>query len=196
MYTFSKYIEETFVNLFGDDPRKHKHAKEVHDMLQQSYKKVGGIHGSGFRSPEDMVKNIPMWKLKRHNGKIVSAAMYKDKGGRKLVASGSDGSPEGKKGVVEIGKSDLSTGRAYGEKSGPSLSALKKNKGVDFIKQNAIPFNDVKKHVDKSDEIRKPQDDDEEVTRHPELKNHFYQRKIGDEWHTKIMLGKPGIKIY
>jgi hypothetical protein len=35
-----------------------------------------------------------------------------------------------------------------------------------------------------------------EVLRHPELKDHFYQRKIGNagdnDWYTKIAMGSPG----
>jgi hypothetical protein len=43
-----------------------------------------------------------MWKLKKHNGKIVSAVFYKDKGGRKAVAIATDGSEHGKRGAAEI----------------------------------------------------------------------------------------------
>jgi hypothetical protein len=53
---------------------------------------------------------------------------------------------------------------------------------------------DVKKHLD-GEGIRKPPHDDPEVVRHPDLKDHFYQRKIGDHWHTKVMIGTAGKKI-
>ena len=102
MDTFKRFLEERFVNLLHDDPRKHQYANEVHGMLQKAYEKIGGIHGSGFRDKHDMIKNIPMWKLKKKGGKIVSAVFYKDKDGRKSVATASDGSEEGKKGVAEI----------------------------------------------------------------------------------------------
>jgi hypothetical protein len=49
-------------------------------MIQKAYADQGGMHGSGFKSPEDMVKNIPMWKLSKKDGKVTSVAMYKDSG--------------------------------------------------------------------------------------------------------------------
>lgn len=43
-------------------------------------------------SPDDMVKNIPFWKLYTKNDKVIMALLYKDKNGRKIVALGIDGS--------------------------------------------------------------------------------------------------------
>lgn len=195
MFTFKQYLEERFVNLLHDDPRKHDYAHEVHGLLQKSYSKIGGIHGSGFRDPHDMVKNIPMWKLKKKEGKIVSAVLYKDKAGRKSVATASDGTDEGKKGVAEIYRDDLKHGRSYGERSSAALSFTKRIVGSDELKNHVVPYHHVHKHLDANDEIRKPPHDDPDVQKHPEFKDHFYQRKIGNEWHTKLMLGKPGMKI-
>ena len=53
-------------------------------MIQKAYADQGGMHGSGFKSPEDMVKNIPMWKLSKKDGKVTSVAMYKDSGSGRL----------------------------------------------------------------------------------------------------------------
>ena len=58
-----------------------------------------------------------------------------------------------------------------------------------------MSHDEVKRHLGDEDPIRHAPDDDPEVTRHPEFKNHFYQRKIGDHWHTKVMLGKAGNPI-
>jgi hypothetical protein len=196
MLTFRQFlVQERFINLIHNDPKKHEYADEVKSLLDKSYASVGGIHGSGFKDKNDMIKNIPMWKLKKHQGKIVAAAMYKDKGGRKAVAIATDGTDHGKRGASEIMTGDLHTGRSYGEKSSKSLSFLKKSVGAEELKKHVIPYHEVHKHLDKNEEIRKPAHDDEEVQRHPEYKEHFYQRKIGDTWHTKLMLGKPGKKI-
>jgi hypothetical protein len=192
MKTFRGYLEERFINLLHDDPRKHEYADEVHAMVQKSYEKIGGIHGSGFRDKHDMIRNIPMWKLKKKGGKIVSAAFYKDRDGRKSVAIASDGSDEGKRGVAEIFRDDLHRGRSYGEKSSAALSFTKKVVGSEHLKKHIIPYHQVQKHLGSDEEIRRPPDDDAEVQRHPEFKEHFYQRKIGDHWHTKLMLGTPG----
>jgi hypothetical protein len=194
MLGFLSFLQEHFINLIHDDPRKHDHADEVKALLDKSYEKLGGIHGSGFKDKHDMIKNIPMWKLKRHNGKIVTAVMYKDKAGRKSVAVGTDGSEHGKKGAAEIMKNDVMRKRSFGEKSSAALAFTKKHVGAKELKKHVIPYKHVHKYLD-GDEIRKPDKHDPEVTRHPEYKNHFYQRKIGNEWHTKLMLGKPGLTI-
>lgn len=188
MKTFKHYLEERFINLLPHhEDKKREHAEEIHTMLQKAYKPIGGIHGSGFNSPEDMVKNIPMWKIHRHEGKIKAVALYKDKEGRKRVAVATDGSEEGKKGLANIMKNDLTQHRSYGETSGKSLSMIKKH--VPDITQHALKFDQVKSLT--KDPIRKPPENDEEIKRHPELKDHFYQRQIGSDWHTKIMLGTP-----
>lgn len=195
MDKFKDFLYERFINLLHDDPRKHQYADEVHGLLQKSYAKIGGIHGSGFKDKHDMIQNIPMWKLKKKDNKIVSAAFYKDKNGRKSVAVASDGSDEGKKGVAEIFRDDLTRGRSYGEKSSAALSFVKKVVGPDELKKHVVPYEEVHKHLGTDEEIRRPPHDDSEMQRHPEYRDHFYQRKIGGTWHTKLMLGKPGMKL-
>ena len=192
MKTFKHFLEERFINLLHDDPRKHQYAKEVHGMLQKAYKKIGGIQGSGFSSPEDMVKNIPMWKLHKKGGKIRGVVMYKDTNGRKGVATATDGSDEGKRGVAQIYRDDIVRGRAYGERSGSALSFTKKVVGAEHLKKHVIPYHHVQKTLGGDTEIRRPPHDDPEIQRHPEFAEHFYQRKIGDKWHTKLMFGTPG----
>ncbi len=69
--TFKEYIEERFINLLpGDEAEKAKYAAEVHAMLQKAYAPIGGIKGTGFKDHQDMIDNIPMWKLYRHEGQI------------------------------------------------------------------------------------------------------------------------------
>lgn len=192
--SFKQFVAEHFVNLIGDHPGKDEHADKVKSILDDSYRSIGGIHGSGFKDKEDMKKNIPMWKLHKRGGEVKAVAMYKDKGGRKLVAVGSDGSREGSSAVKRMVHDDLRTGRAYGEQSSSLLSAMKRHVGSEHLAKHVVPFHEVHKHLD-GDEIRHPPHDDAEIKAHPELAHHFYQRKIGGEWHTKIMLGTPGKKI-
>ena len=66
-------------------------------MLQKSYAYIGGIKGSGFENPDNMVNKIKMWKIVKKNGKILAGIMYKDKNYRKAVAVFTDGTKEGKK---------------------------------------------------------------------------------------------------
>lgn len=195
MLTFKQYIQERFINFLPKDiEKKREHASAVHGMLQKSYESQGGLHGSGFGSPEEMTHKIPMWKVHKSGGAIRAAAMYKDKEGRKRVAIGTDGSEEGKKAAAHIMLHDLHQGRSYGETSGRSLSFMKKHipnfhsHVKDYAAAAAIAGKD-------GEEIRKPPETDAEVQRHPEFANHFYQRKIGDELHTKLMVGTPGKTI-
>lgn len=194
-YYRSKMISERFINLIGDHPDKQKYKDEVHDMLTKAYIDQGGIHGSGFESPEAMTKHIPMWKLHVKNGKLKAAVMYKDSGtaGRKLVAVASDASEEGKRGASEMMKADYLKKRAHAEISGKTLSFMKRHVNVQGL---AKSFDEAKAyHAAKGDTISKPADDDPEVLRHPELKHLMYTRKIGNEMHTKILLGTTGKKI-
>lgn len=198
MLSFKNFLTEKVTNLIGDNPDKEKHKNEVYQLLQNAYSKIGGIHGSGFSNPDDMVKNIPFWKLSHstdENGNKVlrAVSLYKDKNGRKSVAVATDGTQTGKEHLSRIMTSDIVRGTMYSEKSGPSLSFLKRNLPKDHLQKYAIPYEHVSKIS--GEEIQRPPDNDPEILKHPELKDHFYQRKIGDEWHTKIMLGKTGQKI-
>jgi len=181
-------IVERFVNIQPNDLEKRvRYATPVWDMLQKSYAPIGGIHGSGFNSKEDMIKNIPFWKLATKNDKLVAVAMYKDKAGRKRVAVGTDGTPVGKEMFKTIAKDDVKHKRSYGEFSGPSLAFQIKN--IDNIKDHVIPVEKVEKIV--GEEIKQPPADDPELLKFPALKDFFYQRKVGNDWHTKIMIGEP-----
>lgn len=183
-----RYINEVFHNFLPSDTHKKKaHAEEIYGMLQKSYADQGGIKGTGFDSPDDMVKNIPMWKVSKKNGVVNAAALYKDTSGRKRVATTSNGTPEGRKAAGDIVMNDLKQKRAHMEISGKSLSFVKK---LMDLKPHLHSFESAKKfHESRGDEITRPSDDDKEVVRHPELKEHMYSRIIGGQHHTKVMLG-------
>ena len=192
MQTFGRFLEERFVNLIHDKTEKNKYADDLFSMLQASYAKIGGIKGSGFMSPKDMVDNIPFWKLVRKNGKIVAASFYKDKKGRKSVAACTDGTPEGKIGLATIKSQDFE--RAYSEVSEKMLTFLRNNLPKEYFMSKVIPFEEVEKISDEP--IERPKAGDEEVNHHPDLKQFFYTRLIGGERKTKLMMGTPGKKIY
>lgn len=193
MKSFSEFLHEGYDNYLKPDENKKSVAKEVFDMLQKAYAPIGGIHGNGFNSPDDMVQNIPFWKTYRKNGELKAVALYKDSGtGRKRVAIATDGTKEGKDAIKKIVKDDFTRDRAFAEISGPSLAMLAKNMDV---KEIAQPISVVKKILPK-DNITVPPDDDDEIRKHPELKPYFYQREIGGHKHTKIMVGTVGNRIY
>ena len=195
MRSFKQFLSEHFVNLIGDHPDKDVHKHEVFHMVQDAYKQIGGIHGSGLKTPDDMVKNIPFWKIKKQNGKIKAVALYKDKGGRKRVAVATDGSREGKAHLAHIMTDDVGRHRAYAEQSGSSLSFLKKNLPEGHLQTIALHPDHVRKLMPDDEIDTNVPHDDPEMKAHPELKKFLYRRKIGNGWHTKISLGKPGNTI-
>jgi len=189
MFSFKDFLSEGFSILHPEhEDEKREHAEHVFNMVQNAYRSIGGIHGSGFKDHHDMVKHIPIWKLhKDHTGKVRAVGLYKVKNGKtKRVAVATDNTGQGKKGLKHIVKNDLDSKRAFVETSGPSLAFHKKVHGD--LTKHALTHDQVRKHLP-DDEIRPAPHDDPEVQRHPELKKHFYQRKIGGEWHTKVALG-------
>ena len=182
MKTFKDFIliEENIRNVFKKED-KEKYKQEVWDILQNAYKKVkGGLQGSGFRSPDEMVDKITMWKLGFRNNKLVSVAMYKDKFGRKRVAIGTVGK-DGIRLCANVVAEDFQ--RAYGEQSGPGLKWTIKYFN-DLYKRYRIPAIEAVK-------ILKLKEGEYKI-----VSEYEYSRKIaGGEWHTKEMMGTPGNKI-
>jgi len=196
MITFNEFLTESvlnerFYNLFKKDD-KDKYKDEAFHLLQKAYEKVGGIKGNGFSSPDDMAKNIPFWKLAIKNGKIVAGVFYKDKSGRKRVASFTDGSQVGIDQLSNIMKNDLD--RAFMEVSERSFGFMRKLMGDDVLLKYAVKPEKAKQLLkEKDDEFKfDVPADDTHIQKAPKLKDYFYQRKIGGHFHTKIMLGKHG----
>lgn len=172
IYEALDFLSEKFVNVFEPDKKK-KYVDDVWDILQKSYEYAGGIKGSGFESKEDMIEKIPFWKLNVKNGKVIAVKMYKNKDGRKSVASGVLKDDKANySAYAEMVKHDLK--RAYMEISDKSLDYIKNLLGDDF-QQFVIPVEKVKEKLKKADIIP--------------IDSYFYQRKINGEYITKIMIG-------
>ena len=192
MQPFKEFLLERFINLFNIDRKeREKYADEVWELLQKSYAKIGGIKGSGFNSKQDMIDNIPFWKLTKKNGKIIVANFYKDKNGRKRVATATDGSDEAKKALANILVQEFS--RSYFEVSKGMLKFLINLVGMDFIKKYAKTPKEAGKILKK--DISLPDDNDSHMVKYPELKDFLYQRKIASKLETKILLGTTGKTI-
>lgn len=166
---------EKFINLFNADKDKEKYKDIVWDLLQKSYAPLGGIKGSGFESPDAMVKKIKLWKLYLKNGKIVAGILYKDKNYRKAVAVFTDGSKEGKEALKQMLKDDLS--RSVIEVSHSLKKFLEKNL-PSFVNKYKIPCKYAQKLLP-NDEIECDKD------------GYQYYRDIGGEKIKKLMLGIP-----
>ena len=200
-----EFLTERYLNLFlSDKHQRERYTQEVWDLLQNVYKTKGGLKGSGFKTPDDMVNKLPMWKLARKNGRIVAVAMYKDKNGRKLVASGSDGSPEGMAALEDMAPHEPM--RAYSEKSKEALGFFLRE--VPNAQDWLIPFEKAQKiSADKLISAKEARDkwpelSDEELdatnlslNKYPFLIDYGYFRMLDGEWHFKVMLGTPGLTI-
>ena len=200
---FKNYLNEGFVNLINDDPRKADYVDVVWDMLQRSYAPIGGIKGNGFQSKEAMMR-LPMWKVATVKKKPVAVIIYKDKGGRKAVASGTDGSADGKMRIKDMVKNEIR--RSYGEKSKAALGLALKLHSPEAIKQYLIKPDQVAK-MSPDDEITPikdvpktqwPDDAKQSIEKYPYLLDYGYLRTIGDVGGTKlfkVMIGTPGQTI-
>jgi len=173
-------LKENFKNLFSDvEKDQYKHI--VWEMLQNSYRSIGGIKGNGFQSPDDMVKNIKMWKLYFKAGVLHVVVMYKDKSGRKLVALGTSGSSLAKTELKKILAQEFD--RSYMEVSESLLKFMVKEFGQDYIAANAI------------ENTKYDPPDPNYCKLYPKLCQYLYSRTIGGQKITKIMVGKQGLTI-
>jgi hypothetical protein len=203
MLSFLQYLSENYKNFIGPNSKEQRErwADEVWSILQKSYAPIGGIKGKGFNSKQDMIDNIPFWKIYTKNDKVVAAAFYKDKGGRKAVAIVTDGSDLGKKIVADIYKASL--GVSYGEKSGPALGTMMKTIDWDVLKNFMFTPDQLEKiSGDKVIRVEKfgvdNLNDKDKFTydKFPKLRPYFYVRELDGEMHLKAAMGTPGLKIF
>lgn len=169
MKKFDEFLDEHVVNVWTPQDRA-KHLPLVWNMMQKSYEKAGGFHSAD--SPEDLMQKSKLWKLHRKGGEVTAAVIYKDLHGRKVIAGGTNGSEEGKMGLMHINDEDIKKHRAWGEFSGAMEHIMKKH-GAKYISHA---------HA-------------EMLTGKPVLKKHddgiHYDRDIGGNIHTKALMGYP-----
>ena len=201
-------ITERYVNLIHDDKRKDQYKDEVFDLLQKSYANIGGIKGSGLESPENM-KSIPFWKLAIKNGKVVAVVLYKDKNGRKAVATGNDGTITGKRAIQDIVANEPN--RSYAEKSkaalGFLLKVLKKqeispedyliepDQASAILNKEVIPVADFEREEDWPVDEKERETTSNTLARFPFLIQYGYFREINNEMLFKVMAGTPNLTI-
>lgn len=180
MYTFKTFLITEKVLSIGLNPdheqHREKHRQEFHDIIQKSYVAAGGYggHKSGSKEESDAIhKDISSSVIKatKRNGRITAVNLYKKQHGRKSIASGSDGSEQGKKDYKKTKLEDHEQKRAWGEVSG-AVEHLNKKMGVPVI-----PSHRAEKLIGKKVE----HDPDGE----------HYEREIGGHKHKKIAMGHP-----
>lgn len=147
MLSLNQFLNERFKNFFVNDKKgRLEYANDVWEMLQTSYKDIGGIKGNGFSSVDEMVSTIPFWKVATIDGRAVAVIMYKDKGGRKSVAAATNGKREGVKKLAKMIEEDFK--RSWGEKSHKLLAFVKKH-FPELVKKYRIPAEQVVKLLGK-----------------------------------------------
>jgi hypothetical protein len=202
MQSFKTFLNENYKNFIGPDStdRRRVWADQVWDILQKSYAPIDGIKGSGFNTKEDMIQNIPFWKLYTKNDKVVAAAFYKDKNGRKSVAIATDGSDLGRKIVGDIFKASL--GVSYGEKSGRALATMVNSIPWEtlsnFLLKPDVVSKLMKKNLTPVDEYGKNNLDSEDqftYDKFPQLRPYMYVRKLDGKPKLKVAIGTPNLPI-
>jgi hypothetical protein len=180
MRRFKHYLEERILSIgFNDRHEKHRedYRDEIHRVIKKSYETSGGYGGlgSGTRAEHeaihDDISNLPI-KAVRRNGKITAVNVYKKQHGRKSIASGTDGSDQGKKDWERIKHEDNKQKRAWGEVSG-AVEHKQKKMGVP-----RIPSSRAKELLGK-DVTPVPGDE------------YQYSREIGGHSKVKTMMGHP-----
>lgn len=107
---------ERVVNAF-DANDKTRYADQVWEILQRSYAKIPGGFATAS-SVEELIAKSQLWKMVVRNGRVTAVNVYKDQYGRKSIASGTDGSDQGRADYMMIKDTDIKLGRSWGEVSG------------------------------------------------------------------------------
>lgn len=179
MYKFKEYrqnLSEKILSIgLNSEHGKHreKYRQQIHDLIQTSYKDAGGYGSlpSGSKEESNAINNditSSVIKAVRRDSKITAAVLYKKQHGRKAIASGTDGSQQGKSDWKNIKSTDISRKRAWAEVSGKPEHMMRK------IGAPEIPVGEVPNLLGKKIE---PAD------------NNYYTRTIGGQKHRKIAMG-------
>ena len=160
---------ERFLNLFKKE-QIQPYIQDIWDIIQRTYEPIGGFKTAS--TPEELLDKIGFAKLVRKDNNIIATLLYSDKYGRKAVAGGSDGTPEGVKAVKQIFMEDVKFDRSWGEFSGKTEQLLLKYGGV------PIP-NDFAEEILGKEIISKNKD------------GFHYTRMIGGKPFEKILIGNP-----
>ena len=164
-----EYLTEKYINVFNPND-KQKYVDEVWNVLQRSYAPIGGFLSASNKN--ELIDDSWLWKIVKKDNKIKAVSIYKDKFGRKSIASGTDGSVEGREYVKQIMRDNMkfSNTNAWAEVSGAPEYLLLKFGG------KKIPNKYAAKITGK--QIISLNDD-----------GFHYTRMIAGEPHEKIIIG-------
>lgn len=135
---FREFLIERILNLWTPQQKK-PYADVVWDMLQRSYKKLGGFKSA--TSAEELLTEPGYWKLVVRSGKVTAVNIYKkvpNTENYKVIASASEtdhnpetdtfkASAQGIKDYSMVKDADIRTNRSWSEVSGPAERLLSKS---------------------------------------------------------------------
>jgi len=144
-------------------------ANKVWDILQTSYASLPGGFATAD-SVDELIAKSSLWKVVTRAGQPTAVSIYKDLYGRKNIASGTDGTPQGKKDYHMIRLGDHHFQRSWAEVSGPIERLMANTGGKPILAKFA--------HVLTHKEILEYNED-----------GFHYTREIGGDLHEKIIYG-------
>jgi len=180
MIRFASFITERVLSI-GLNPEHDKfrdtHRDQIHDIIHRSYKDVGGYggHESGSKEESQAIHhdiNHSVIKAVKRDGKVTAVNLYKKQHGLKSIASGTNGTEQGKTDWKKTKLEDHERKRAWGEVSG-AVEKLQHKMGVPKVKSS-----EAEKLIGKK---ITPVSGDE----------YKYKRKIGGHEHEKTVMGHP-----
>jgi hypothetical protein len=182
-YIQEQLITEAYVNLLTKDEMR-EYEDELWSMVLKAYSYLitkecpTGI--ANTNSFDDMLDETDFIKCVRRNGKIVAAQFYKFKGhGRKAFAGCCDGTPQGKKDFAKIFEEDFTVldRNSYIEVSDKAEHWLIDKMGY---KKYVVPDVRACEILAADGKIATPTGD-----------GIHYERELGGQMHTKLMVGNP-----
>lgn len=178
---YKEFLIERVINLHTIED-KIKYAEPVWDMLERSYKKIGGFKSAS--SVEELANDPGYWKIVRRGDRITAVTIYKKvpkTKNYKLVASATETvfdpesgnyrtTPQGLSDFKMIRTSDIKTKRSWAEVSGAAEHLLLKAGGKPISNEYA-EFLTGKKVLELNDD------------------GYHYTRLIQGEPYEKIIVG-------
>lgn len=169
-------------------PAKHPElAEEFFELITTAYAEIGGH--SKIKSPQDVFADPDwiFWKgIDIHGTPDLDLIVFgKDtKYGIKYAGVGHDGKKESKKFYLDFQGKELKQKGFYAEVSGKLASIFMDKYGVPYLNNKE----DVEKVLGMNVIWKGKNTEDENMPG-----DGWYERKIGGEFHQKILLGKPKI---
>lgn len=120
----NELLTERVHNAIGESS-KLKYAPQVWEILQSSYSKLPGGFGTAS-SVEELIEKSGLWKIVVRDNNVTAVNIYKDTHGRKSIASGTDGTVQGKKDFMMLKDADIKYKRAWAEVSAAPERILSK----------------------------------------------------------------------